>query len=84
MVSILSSKQCPFCIKLCNLLDTKGITYTELDINLEKNKKLLNKIGDISGTTNIPIVIVNKQIVAPGKSYKTIEQCVEIVEKINK
>ena len=82
MVRLYTMKECPFCDEMKNYLTEGGIEYTEIDIGLNRNKMEFRKIVEISKADSVPILIVNKKILMPDRSFKTIKEGFEIVKKL--
>ena len=67
-------KKCPFCDEMKKYLNEGGIEFIEIDVELNKNKLEFNKIVEISKADSVPIIIVNKKILIPERSFKTIKE----------
>ena len=83
-VSIFTTQDCVFCNKLKSLLDVGGIDYIDYDINNDKNNLSFIKIVEITKEDSVPTIIVGKQLIVPNKSFKTIDQAFEIINKLTK
>ena len=75
-------KECPFCDEMKGYLDEGDIEYTEIDIGLNSNKVEFRKIVEISKADSVPIIIVDKKILMPDRSFKTIKEGFEITKKL--
>lgn len=80
-MKIFSLPNCIYCDKLKGMLDADGIEYTDLNLNNPKVEEQFNKISVVTGNDNVPTVLVGKQILSPGVSFKTIDECYQIILK---
>jgi len=72
---------CPFCNELKNLLIEDNILFDYIDIENERYKKEVDKVMELAKTDSVPIVIVNKMILSPEISFKSIKEAVNIIKK---
>lgn len=58
-IVIYSSAYCPFCLKAKELLDSKGVTYTEITVDghPEKREEMIAK----SARRTVPQIFINSQ-----------------------
>ena len=82
MVRLYTMKKCPFCDEMKKYLKEGDIEFMEIDVELHKNKLEFNKIVEISKADSVPILIVNKKILIPERSFKTIKEGFEKVKKL--
>lgn len=80
-MKIFSLPNCSYCDKLKGMLDADGIEYTELKLIDPKVEEQFKKISAKTGNDNVPTVLVAKQILSPGVSFKTIDECYQIILK---
>ena len=59
-VEIYSSMFCPFCTRAKRLLDGKGVDYTEIDVDFdrEKRQEMVQRAG---GRTSVPQIFIDGQ-----------------------
>ena len=59
-VEIYSSMFCPFCTRAKRLLDGKGVEYTEIDVDFdrEKRQEMVQRAG---GRTSVPQIFIDGQ-----------------------
>jgi glutaredoxin 3 len=59
-VELYSTTVCPFCVKAKNLLDQKGVKYTEykVDSDMEQRKKMLERSN---GARTVPQIFINNK-----------------------
>lgn len=55
---IYSSDWCPFCARAKMLLDHKGVTYEE--INVDNKPKIRAEMTNLSGRTSVPQIFIGK------------------------
>lgn len=54
MFNLYILESCPYCRKVMNFLDEKGVQYTKIDIKNKANEEALIKIG---GKRQVPFLI---------------------------
>jgi len=75
-------KGCPFCDIMKTYLKDNNIPYIEIDVQDSKNSKEVDKLMGITKSDSVPIAIVNKKILVPTVSFKTIEEGIELIKKL--
>ena len=60
-VTIYVRSWCSFCGQAKSLLDSKGITYQEIDIEEQPEKR--DEMIDLSGRTSVPQIFINQQAI---------------------
>lgn len=73
--------ECPYCQELKNLYEKNNIDFTYIDIENSENKKEFERIMEIGKTDSVPIILVNKTILAPENSFKTINEALQLTNK---
>lgn len=73
---------CGYCDKLKLLLDDASIDYIDWNINEELHNDRFKKIVNLTHEDSVPTVLVGTQILAPNKSFKTIDEAFEIIKKL--
>ena len=73
--------ECPYCQELKNLYEKNNIDFTYIDVEDSENKKEFEKIMEIGKTDSVPIILVNKTILAPENSFKTINEALQLTNK---
>ena len=54
---------------------------TEININLEENSEEWGKIFEASKAEEVPVIKINKQLLVPNVSFKTIDEAAQITKK---
>lgn len=72
---------CPFCQELKEMYEKDGLDFTYVDIELDENEEETKKIMEIGKTDSVPIVLVNKTILSPEVSFKSITEAHELTKK---
>jgi glutaredoxin len=81
MVRLYGFEECPFCQELKGLFDEENIEYDYIDIELPEYEEETKRVMEIGKTDSVPIVLVNKTILSPEISFKSIPQALELTKK---
>jgi glutaredoxin len=81
MVKLYGFDDCPYCQELKGLYDTNNIDYTYVDVMAEENEKEIEKIFEVTKQESVPVVLVNKTLLAPDKSFRSISEAYELTLK---
>lgn len=60
-ITVYSTPSCPYCIRLKNYLNQRGIAFTAIDVSVDKEG--LDKMVSISGQMGVPVSDIDGQIV---------------------
>lgn len=82
MIRVYSIPDCPYCTKIKDLLTSENIPFRDINIYLPENKEESDKLFDLTKSDQVPILIVEKQILLPDVSFTTIDECFNIVKKL--
>jgi glutaredoxin len=72
---------CPYCQELKGLFIENDIDHDYVDINLEENREEAEKVMKVGKTENVPVVLVNKVVLAPEVSFKSIPEALQLTKK---
>jgi glutaredoxin len=64
------------------MLDENNYQYKLVDVETEVGKRSFEKIITITKSDHIPVVAVNSKILAPGHSFKTIDECFGLIQEL--
>lgn len=81
MVRLYGFEGCPYCDELKGMYDENNINYTFVDVTLKENKRESDKIFELTKEDSVPIVLVNKTILAPDSSFKSIKEAYDLTMK---
>ncbi len=81
MIRLYGFDGCPYCDELKGLFDKNNVTYTFVDVTLDENERESNKIFKITKDESVPVVLVNKTILAPDSSFKSIQEAYDLTMK---
>jgi glutaredoxin len=81
MVRLYGFNECPYCQELKGLYDENGVEYTYVDVTLDENEAECEKLFKITNDESVPVVLVNKTLLAPDSSFKTIQEAYELTLK---
>ncbi len=82
MIQIYTSKQCEFCTELKEKLEENQLTYTEIDVDDDKNKKHVESLFKKAGEPVIPIIVIPPHILVPKRSFQTIDNAIDLIHTI--
>jgi len=74
-------ENCPYCKQLKDLLTGEGIEFEDVDINKPENKEESDMVFKITKVDSVPIVRVDKQLLAPDVSFTSIEEAFELTKQ---
>lgn len=81
MIKVYSIPECPYCTELKEILTNEGVQFIDVNVNLPENEEEYNKIYEITKSDEVPIVLVNKQLLIPNVSFKSITECASLTKK---
>jgi glutaredoxin 3 len=57
-VEVYSTQVCPYCVRAKNLLEKKGVSYTEIDVSYDDDlrEKMIERAG---GLRTVPQIFIN-------------------------
>ena len=81
MVKLYTIENCPYCIELKKLLTKEGIEFTEIDVDKDENQDEFNRIYEIAKCNDVPMVIVNNQLLVPHVSFNSLNECFTLTKQ---
>lgn len=81
MIRIYSIPDCPYCTELKEILTKEGVEFTDVDVNLPENEEEYNQVHEMTKSEEVPIVLVNKQLLVPNVSFKSIREAADLTKK---
>lgn len=81
MIKIYSTSWCPSCVTAKQLLDQKGLTYEE--INIEKINMSREKLAEITGGMTVPQIVVNGTNIGGFDKLMILSQSGELEKLLN-
>ena len=81
MIRIYSIPDCPYCTELKEILTKEGVEFTDVDVNLPENEEEYNQVHEMTKSDEVPIVLVNKQLLVPNVSFKSIREAADLTKK---
>jgi glutaredoxin 3 len=57
-VVLYSTAHCPFCVRARRLLDAKGVDYTDIRVDLERDQRQV--MEERSGRTSVPQIFIDE------------------------
>lgn len=79
-VEVYSSEHCPYCVMAKQLLDRKGIIYTEIrvDLNPDKHQEMLKK----SSQRTVPQIFINNKAIGGYTDLLAIDNTQELEDML--
>ena len=74
-------EDCPYCQELKSLMENDNMEFDYIDIENNKYEDEVKKIMELGKTDNVPIILVNKVILSPEVSFKSIKEAHELTKK---
>ena len=82
-IKIFYAEKCPYCEKLMDSLTNDNIPYEKSDITGDGEKDYLALYNKIKHD-EIPCIIIDKQILVPSISFKTIDEATTLIKRLIK
>jgi glutaredoxin len=76
---VFSMEGCPHCDNLKNQLKEANINFIEKDV--DENERLYESFSRKVDSEYLPAVIVDKKVFLPERSFKTIDDGVELIKR---
>ena len=68
MVTVYSTKNCPYCRMAKAFLDKQGVTYTNIDVGADA--AAAKKMIDLSGQRGVPVIMVDDEVIVGFNSER--------------
>ncbi len=81
-VRVYTTKTCPYCKTLKDMLTENNVDFVDVDVSDERNNKEFEMVIKITDSDMVPIIKVDKNLLVPEKSFKSIPQAVEMIKTI--
>ena len=81
---IYTSKNCQYCKTLKDGLIKLKIDFIEIDVDLTENANEIEKIYELVGEPVIPIIAIKPHLLAPKKSFNTINEALSLIQSLIK
>lgn len=79
-VIIYSADWCPFCVRAKRLLDGKGVTYKE--INVDQNPGAREEITVKTGHKTVPVIFIGEEFIGGFSELSNLENRGELDAKL--
>jgi len=71
-IRMYSSRYCPFCTRARSLLERKGVTFNEIDVDADPAQRALMR--EISGRTSVPQIFIDERHVGGSDDLAALER----------
>ncbi len=78
-VKLYTMNNCPYCTELKMSLQSLGIDYVDVNVNMSENEEEFTELIKKTRSDDVPVVIVDKNILAPNVSFKSISELVNLI-----
>ena len=75
-ITIYSTTWCPSCVSAKRLLDERGISYNE--INIEKENMSRDSLAKLTGGSTVPQIVINEKTIGGFDSLLSLSQSGEL------
>jgi len=79
-IIVFTMEGCPWCAKLKEQLDEKGIVYEARDV--DEYSTMYDNFVKITESDLLPAMLIGKNALVPQKSFNTIEEAVKNAENL--
>ena len=79
LIKVFTMKGCPHCVNLKTKLKENNIEFNEIDI--DENEKMYDDFSKKVDNEYLPAIIVGKTAFVPEKSFKTIDEAVDLIKQ---
>tara|TARA_Y100000780_G_C13696039_1_gene422694 strand:- start:64808 stop:65062 length:255 start_codon:yes stop_codon:yes gene_type:complete len=79
-VKIYTKNYCPYCVHAKNLLQNKGVSFTEE--NLEDNPEEMMALIQKTGMRTVPQIFINDELIGGFTELSALEQAGELDKKL--
>lgn len=83
MIKVYTSKNCDYCKDLQEKLNKLNLEFTNIDIDDDSNREYVTKLFEFVGEPVIPIIIYDKHVLVPNRSFQTIDQAIVLIQSLN-
>lgn len=81
-IIVYSIPECPYCVELKNRLKSKGYGFINVDVSLEENEEEFEQVMKKTGKDEVPVVLYDNNLLAPGISFDTLDELMSIIEDL--
>lgn len=81
-IKVYYMEHCPYCTELMDGLDGLGFEYEKIDVDSKDGEKKFLKLYKVTHSENIPIIIIDNQVLVPEISFNTINEAISLIEKL--
>lgn len=81
-VRLYTIKECPYCTELKLSLNEMDIPFVEIDVNLPQHEAEFKTLMTKTGSDDVPVVVIDKKILAPNHSFTSIKQLINMVSDL--
>lgn len=72
---------CHLCQSLKKELSDIGVEYEEKNLKDRTTQIEFNKLSTHTQSDKVPVCIINNKILLPERSFRSIEECVNLIKK---
>lgn len=78
-IKIYGIESCSYCNEIKTMLTKNNINFDYVDVNLVENEVEYNQLHKLTKSDDVPIIKINKKILVPNISFKSINECYTII-----
>lgn len=80
-IRVFGIEGCSYCEEIKTKLNEGNIEYRYIDIDLPENEQESDEVFSVAQTDRVPVIVVNRTILAPEKSFETIDEAYETIKR---
>ncbi|PIE40806.1 MAG: glutaredoxin 3 [Gammaproteobacteria bacterium] len=80
-VIVYATQQCPYCMRARQLLESKGVNYTLIDVSRDPAKRA--EMAAKAGRTSVPQIWINKEHIGGCDDLMALERAGKLDIKLN-
>jgi len=74
--------ECTHCTELKNMLRANKYPYIYIDVSLDEHEEEFDKVIKKTGSDNVPVVLYDNHLLAPGVSFNSLDDLMKIIEDL--
>ena len=81
-IRVFGIEGCSYCEEIKTKLTEGNIEFRYVDIDTTDNQKEVDDVFKVAQSDRVPVIVVNKTILVPEKSFDTIDEAYQTIKRI--